>query len=430
MCRAGLWVGSLIMAAGLVHCSPPPPARAALPNGLVLLHRENPASLTAAVSCFLRISALMETADSAGWRYLLQQTLLDLPDARGRRLEERLADDAIQISLQTSPDYVEVLLNGTANQLPDLLKHTREIFSDAQPEIRCINNRRRQVAREVANRRELPQTLAQDMAREALFRGSSCSWPVVGKASIGVIRPERLQELRRLHHGPNRAVVATSGPMTAAEAFRQAQAALGDLLPRPELAEPAATAVPARTGTVFYAPWESDNAVVLNAATFPGPSHREFAAAAVLGAVIGSGEGSRLFSVLRDQRGLAYDIHTDLAPSRLCGMIQIIVTCEPNQVSEVFRIMRDEISGLKTRPLTDAEVERAVAYLTGSYLLGHQRNIESAHYLGLFETLLPGQGAQSDLAAMFTQVTTAQAQAAAAWLHDRHVWVQVGGRPL
>lgn len=430
MCRAGLWVGSVIIAAGLAHSAPTPPTRTVLPNGLVLLHRQNPASLTAAVSCFLRISALMETADTAGWRYLLQQTLLDLPDAQGRRLEERLADDAIQMSLQTSPDYAEVLLTGTADQLPLLLGYVREIFLDAQPEARHITNRRRQVMRELANRRGLPQTLAQDMARDALFRGSPCSWPVVGRTSIGAMRPERLQALRRIHHAPNRAVVATSGPVSAAEAFSQAQAALANLLPRPALAEPAAPAVPARTGSIYYAPWESGNAVVLNAATFPGPAHREFAAAAVLGAAIGSGEGSRLFSVLRDQRGLAYSIHTDLAPSRLCGMIQILVTCEPKQVSEVFRIMREEISGLKTRPLTDAEVERAVAYLTGSYLLGHQRNVESAHYLGLFETLLPGQGAQADLAAMFAQVTTAQAQAAAAWLHDRHVWVQVGGRPL
>jgi predicted Zn-dependent peptidase len=71
-----------------------------------------------------------------------------------------------------------------------------------------------------------------------------------------------------------------------------------------------------------------------------------------------------------------------------------------------------------------------VAYLTSSYLLGRQRNGEIAHYLGMFEALMPDQGDQVDLVAMFDQVTVAQVEAATRWLQDRNIWVQVGGQPL
>jgi zinc protease len=177
----------------------------------------------------------------------------------------------------------------------------------------------------------------------------------------------------------------------------------------------------------LYEPWEGDNAVVMLTTPCPPPDTPGFAPAMLLNAVLGSGEGSRLFEVLRDKQGLTYSILSDLTPSRLCGMIGISVSCEPKQAAQVLQIMQSEVMALKSRPPSEAEVQRAKAYLTSSYLLGHQRNAEVAHYLGLFELLSPLQH-EADLAGMVADVDSAQVQAATLWLLDRSVWVQVGGQ--
>jgi zinc protease len=407
-----------------------PVHRATLDNGLVLLHDENPSSLTLAVACFLRVSALMETSESAGWRDLLQQSLLDLPDDQGLRLEERVGDAAAQVRLQTTPDYTEALFQGTTDQLPTLLGFVREVLSDASPDPRDLSRRKQDALRQISGRRDMPLALAQDMVLKALFGGTPCGWPPVGTFAVSTLRPERLQLLRRLHHAPNRAIVVVSGAIPWERAREQAQAVLGPLLPRPAVPEPTAVVVRRRPRAVLHAPWEGDNAVVVFASLCPGPDHAEFAATTVLSAVLASGEGSRLFKALREARGLTYTVRTDLAPSRLCGMLQVAVVCEPQQATEVFGIMRAEVAGLITRPPSVAEVHRAVAYLTGSYLLGRQRNGEIAHYLGMFEALRPGQGDQTDLVALLDQVTVAQVEAATQWLQDRNIWVRVGGKPL
>lgn len=429
--RAGLWAGPLVLAVAVAAvAAPEPDHRTEFDNGLVLLHHDNPGSLTLAVACFLRVSALMETPETAGWRNLLQHALLDLPDASGRRLEERVADAAAQVQLQTTPDYTEVLFQGTGDQLPALLGFVREVLSDTRLDPVSLNRRRQEVLREIASRRDMPQTLAQDMALKALCGNTSCGWPPTGTFALGTLRPERLQLLRRLHQAPNRAIVVISGPVRWEQAREQAQAVLGPLLPRPTVPEPTARTSARRTSLVLHAPWQGDNAVLIMAALCPGPSHSEFPPMAVLSAVLGSGEGSRLFQALREARGLTYTVRTDLAPSRICGMLQIMVVCEPKQTPEVFRIMQAEVAGLSSRPPSAAEVQRAVAYLTGSYLLGRQRNGEVAHYLGMFEALRLGQGHQVNLVTMFDQVTVAQVEAATRWLQDRNIWVQVGGPPL
>ena len=426
----GVW--TVLVAAGLlcgarqVLAQTSRPQRLELENGLILLHQPNPSALTAAVCCFIKVSALVETRSTAGLRNLTQQTLLDIPDEQGRRLEERLGDYCLEGTVQTSPDYVEAMFQGTADQLPELLHCVRLLLGGGKPDPRQVTLRRKEALRQLEERRELPVPVARDMAQAHLYADTPCAWPTAGTFAVGTLEPEQLLALRRMRYAPNRAVVAVSGNVTWEQCRQQAQQALGDLLPRPVPAEPEAT-VSRPSRALLYQPWEGENAVVLLATPCPGPDHPEFAAATVLNAVLGGGEGSRLFSVLRDQAGLSYSIVSNVTPSRLCGTIGISVTCEPKQAAAVFQIMQSEVAALRSRPPSDSEVQRAKAYLTSSYVLGHQRNAEVAHYLGLFELQLPGQR-EAGLAEMVSSVTPAQVVSATNWLLDRTVWVQVGGR--
>ena len=402
------------------------PQREELDNGLVLLYQNNPSALTVAVCCFVKVSALVETRETAGLRNLAQLTLLDLPDEHGQRLEDRLGALGLEATVQTSPDYVEAMFRGTADQLPELLHCVRLILSRAQPAARQVSLRRAEVLRNQEERRELPLPYARDLAQAYLYAGTPCAWPPAGLPSVGALSADQLLALRKMRYVPNETVVAVSGKVTWEQCRQQAHQALGDLLPQPVPAEPDMQ-VPRRTGPlVRYEPWEGDNAVVLLATPCPPPDTVGFAPAIVLNAVLGSGEGSRLFEVLRDREGLTYSILSDLTPSRVCGTVGISATCEPQRAAQVLRIMQSEVAALRTRPPTEAEVQRAKAYLTSSYLLGHQRNAEVAHYLGLFELLSPRQH-EADLAGIVANVSLAQVQAATLWLLDRSVWVQVGG---
>lgn len=402
------------------------PQRAVLDNGLVLLHQPNSSALTLAVCCFIKVSAMVETKETAGLRNLAQQTLLDLPAATGRRLEEQMALDGVQGTVQTSPDYVEAMFLGTSNQFPELLNCVRVTFSPATPDLQALSQRRNSILRNLENRRELPLALAEDMALSHLFRDTPCAWLPLGTFDVATIKPERLSDLRRMRYVPNRAVLAVSGNVSWEQCLEQTRQVLGTLLPRSVPEEPVLSERKVTPQVILYNPWQGENAAVVMAAACPGPDHEEFAAIAALNAVLGSGEGSRLFKTLREQRGLAYDISASVVPSTLCGMIEVGVTCEPKQAAEVFHIMQSEVAGLRNRPPDEAEVQRAKSYLTSNYLLGHQRNADVAHYLGLFEVLSPGWRGVN-LGERLGAVTTAEVQAAAAWLQNRAVWVQMGG---
>ena len=419
------WLGLLVGARAL-SASPGETQRLVLDNGLVLLFRPNPAALTVAVCCFVKVSALVENKDTAGLRNLTQQTLLDSKDQGGRSLNERLAELGMQGSVQLSSDYVETTFLGTADQLSEAFSFTREVLKPGDLERRVVALRRTQVLEELSGRAEVPLLHATDMATGHLYQDTPCAWPAVGTVAVAGLTLEQIAALRRMRYVPNNAVVAVSGNVTWEGCQAEGRRALGDLLPRQMAPEPSLSVqLPARRA-YLYSPWAGDSAAVMMVAPCPPPSAESFPGVAVLNVVLGCGEGSRLFRALRRERSLAYTVSADLVPSHLCGILAISAICEPSRAAEVFHVMQDELAALRTRPASEAEVQRAQAYLTGSFVLGHQRNSEAAHYLGLYEVLFPGRVA-GDLAGLFSAATPGQVERAVGWLWAHAFWVQVGG---
>lgn len=400
--------------------------RAVLDNGLVLLFRPNPSSLTLATCCLVKASARVETRETAGLRQLAQMAALDITDASGRTLEERVAAQGMVITQQLTADYMETLVQGMADQLEAALAVTRELFAEPSVSVPRLRLRQAAALRQVAARRELAETVAFDRALEHLYRGTSCAWPSVGTVAIGSLQPRQVEDFWRLRVVPNNAVLAVSGPMTWEQCQAAVQTAWGGILPRQVPPEPTSGRPETGRVTVVYEPWRGATAVVLAAAACPGAESDAFPPSAVLNAVLAGGEGSRLFRALRDAHGWVYSVSQELMPSNICGLAAVQAVCAPDQASQVFRAMQAEFSRLRAEPPTEAEIERAKAYLTSSYVLGHQRNVEVAHYLGLFEVLVPSRPG-TDLPKLLSGVTSAQvAQAATAFL-SRMVWVQVGG---
>lgn len=426
--RAGLLL-FLLLTGGLARAetTAAPPQRAVLGNGLVLLFKPNPAALTLAVGCFFRASALVETRETAGLRYLAQQSLLDLPDASGRALEERAAQQAMEISAQVSADYLETLIVGTGDQLPQALQFTRELLTANRVEQRHLTARKAQAHRETAARTELAETTALDLATAHLYRNTPLVWPATGTATTLGLQSEQVTAFWKLRCVPNNAVLTISGPLTWAQCREAVGHALGDVLPRQVPAEPSLPARPAPRRLVVYQPWTGDNGAVLLAGPCPGLETAAFPGVAVLSALLGSGEGSRFFKTLRDEHGLAYSVTAQFVPSPRAGVAAMLATCAPDNAAEVFSLMQAEANALATRPPTEAELDRAKRYLIGSCLLGVQRNADVAHYLGFFELLAP-QHRVTSLPEVLAPVSVEDVMNAATWLASRAVWVQVGGR--
>ena len=107
--------------------------------------------------------------------------------------------------------------------------------------------------------------------------------------------------------------------------------------------------------------------VCLGTSSYP-QNHDDRYAAYVLNTMLGGSMSSRLFQNVREKRGLAYAVFSNLSAYRDAGSLTVYAGCANEAVREVVRLVVDELRGMKVEP-PEAELRRAKDHLKGSLML-------------------------------------------------------------
>jgi predicted Zn-dependent peptidase len=90
----------------------------------------------------------------------------------------------------------------------------------------------------------------------------------------------------------------------------------------------------------------------------------------ILNTVLGGGMSSRLFQTIREERGMAYSIYSDLSPYSDTGSLCVYAGTSADKTLEMLDLVMAEFSALKETPLTAEELYRAKEQVKGNILLG------------------------------------------------------------
>jgi predicted Zn-dependent peptidase len=90
----------------------------------------------------------------------------------------------------------------------------------------------------------------------------------------------------------------------------------------------------------------------------------------ILNTVLGGGMSSRLFQTIREERGMAYSIYSDLSPYSDTGALCVYAGTSADKTLEMLDLVMAEFRALKENPLTEEELHRAKEQVKGNILLG------------------------------------------------------------
>jgi predicted Zn-dependent peptidase len=93
-------------------------------------------------------------------------------------------------------------------------------------------------------------------------------------------------------------------------------------------------------------------------------------AAYLLNSILGGGMSSRLFQSIREERGLAYSIYSELNPFRDTGSLAVYAGCAIANLREVLTLTLAEFTRLKSEPVSAEELDRARNQTKGNMVLG------------------------------------------------------------
>jgi len=89
----------------------------------------------------------------------------------------------------------------------------------------------------------------------------------------------------------------------------------------------------------------------------------------LLNTILGGGMSSRLFQTVREERGLAYSIYSDLNPYRDTGSLCVYAGTSASKAVELIELVMQEFRRLKELPVEADELRRAKDQLKGNLLL-------------------------------------------------------------
>jgi predicted Zn-dependent peptidase len=231
-----------------------------------------------------------------------------------------------------------------------------------------LNRERGVVVQEIARANDQPATIAEHLIDEAVFGPHPLGRPVLGPAEHirDTFTRDGIVAFRSRRWSPARGGAFAVGNLDSLpqngelnELFSRFAAQ-----PEPEPYEPA----PVFSPSVLIRERDS-NQSHLRMSYRPEidvSDPRERAALVIYSTLLGGSMGSRLFDEIREQRGLAYSVHSFPHAYADVPVLQLSAGLDSSKCIEAYQRMREIVTELREQGPTDAEVERARAYAAGA----------------------------------------------------------------
>ncbi len=107
----------------------------------------------------------------------------------------------------------------------------------------------------------------------------------------------------------------------------------------------------------------------------------------LMNTVLGEGSSSRLFQKVREEAGLAYDVHSFTTDYADVGTLQVYAGVDPDDLPAAIEAILVELRRLRDEPIAVEEMERARAYASGRLELKLEESRHVSAWLGIQEAL-------------------------------------------
>ncbi|HEX2307052.1 MAG TPA: pitrilysin family protein [Jatrophihabitantaceae bacterium] len=349
--------------------------KSVLPGGLRIITEAMPGARSASIGVWVGVGSADEAPTVAGASHYLEHLLFKGTAARSA-LDIAAAIDAVggELNAFTEKEHTCFYATVLDRDLPLAIDVVTDVVLNATVTEQDVDVERAVVLEEIAMRDDEPSDLVFDEFAIALLGDTPFGRPVLGTvASISVLRRSQVAGYYRRRYQVPRMVVALAGAVQHRHVVTRVRRAFGDRLGGS--AEPAdvrhgrfPSAAPAQPTRVVTQDSEQAN-LVLGLSGLSRHDDRRFAQA-VLSTVLGGGMSSRLFQHIREDRGLAYSVHSFTSQFAAGGIFGLYAGCQPGKTDEVLALMNAELADLAAHGLTAAEVERGKGQVRGATILG------------------------------------------------------------
>ncbi len=339
-----------------------------LPSGLRLVTEAIPHVRSVTVGVWLTRGSRHEAEAESGVAHFLEhmlfkgtttrsaQTIAQTIDSIGGQLDAFTAKEQASYYVKVLDEHVPLAID----LLSDMVLRPALAPDDVEKEQTVI-------LEEIKMVEDAPDDLVHEVFSQQCWAKHPLGRPILGTPeTIGTFSSATLRDyFSRTYVAPN-IVIAAAGHLE--------HAALRDLIARafaemPVGANAHATEPPAVTSGVVERFKDIEQShLCVGTPAYP-QAHADRYTLYVLNTILGGSMSSRLFQHIREDRGLAYAVYSNLATYSDAGMMTVYAGCASDRVTEVADLTMAELRTLREEIVPADELRRAKDHLKGSLML-------------------------------------------------------------
>ncbi|MBW8308777.1 MAG: insulinase family protein [Candidatus Paracaedibacteraceae bacterium] len=305
-----------------------------------------------------------------------------------------LLEKNIRLAISQNSDSVFITLRSTKDNIKDLFDILTMILMTPRFDEDAVARVREQILTSLNQSLHSEGQVASDTFNQQAFKnhpyGRSTKLEIEG---IKKIKREDIQKYLKERLARDQIKITSAGDLSINELKNYLDIALKDL-PEKAVASKVKDIEPVYTGDITVVPMDIPQSLILFYQPGIKRHDKDFYAAYVLNKILGDGGfKSRLWDEVRENRGLAYGIDSDLRwVQHTEYMLGSTATANAN-AGQVVEIIREQWRKIKENGVTHKEKDFVIERLTGAFPLGFS---STPHIVGLLNNYQ-----QDDLEANF-----------------------------
>jgi len=405
--------------------------RKVLPNGLILLFSERHNLPIIKATLLIKASPLNEPPEKAGLASLTAGLLMEGTTTRtSEEISEEIEFIGAGLDISTERDYTGISLTVLKKDTERGFEIMADILLNPLFSEKEIKRKKTLIKGYLKQREEEPDFIASKAFRKAVYGPHPYGRVVEGSPeTIERIKKADIVAFHRRYYRPNNAILAVTGDIKETALMSLLQKYLGNWqaveIPGTELPEPRLQDKPV-TITIQK---ELTQANIILGHLSVRRSNPDYYALSVMNYILGGGGfASRLMTRIRDDLGLAYDVHSFFTSDLEPGIFKAGVQTKNESARTVIDIIIEEIRKIQEEPVSEVELRDAKSYLTGSFPRRLDTMGKVARFLALTEFYGLGIDYDRKYLQYINRVTTEDVQRVAGkYLHpENSVLVVVG----
>jgi len=342
-----------------------------LPNGLLVLTEEMPHVNSLSMGVWVRSGSRDETPERNGISHFVehmvfkgsegrsaQQIARDV-DSMGGNLDAFTSKETIAFTMKVLEEKAEPALE----ILSDLVLHPTFSAEDVVREQGVI-------LEEIKMDEDNPDYLVHEIFTQRFWKHDALGRPILGTAeTVSSFDQATLFDEQQKRFTPGLMIFSAAGQLEHAAFVDRVAERFGSLAAQTQESRSVEAPTSHAHLTLKRKKALEQVQICLGVPAPPVNDARRYVGY-LMNTILGGGMSSRLFQTVREDRGLAYSIYSELNPFRDTGSLCVYAGASIEKADEVVRLTLGEMHRLKEEAVEPAELERAKAQLKSNIVMG------------------------------------------------------------